>query len=449
MASRLVIDRIALKTLQRYHHATLNCFGDHETLVDAVANRPGFFGPNPVAYLSLLARRKSIHADDLDEALLNDRTLVRATAFRGSLFLLSSSDYPLYFRALHGHLKDNGMERLKSVGVTEAILSKYGKMLLESNFSLPQTQDQIANIIFAGVKKRPGAILEKLAIRKLCDMGILVRTMTKGWKGNDFSFGLTKNWLTETQLTTENPEAARTETIRRYLRCYGPATTDDIGWWTGLPLMQIQRSVSHLRREAVRFPVEGYKEDLIGLRESVELMQNLPDSKDDLEFLPPWDPYTLGWVHRKRLVDKEWHSFVYDAAGNATSVIVEAGKILGLWQFRDTQVNTLEFHVFSSHANRRKAVFHRAEEHAIRLAELTGAGTVNLFERPLPRSLLERPLGSFLWPLGKEPVVSDKENRPSDNLMERRHSNTMRGKYLDNDHMVRPSSDVVDEDSPI
>ena len=78
----MVVERMPLKTLQRYHHMTLNLFGEHETLVEAIASRPGFFGPNPVAFLSIAARRKSAHFGDLDEALLNDRTLVRATAFR-------------------------------------------------------------------------------------------------------------------------------------------------------------------------------------------------------------------------------------------------------------------------------------------------------------------------------------------------------------------------------
>src|SRR5689334_2657470 len=107
MASRMVVEKIALKVIQRYHHATINSFGEHETLVDAVANRPGFFGPNPVAYLSVMVRRPFVHLGDLEEALLNDRTLVRATSFRTSLFLLCSADYPLYFRALYPLLKHN------------------------------------------------------------------------------------------------------------------------------------------------------------------------------------------------------------------------------------------------------------------------------------------------------------------------------------------------------
>jgi hypothetical protein len=439
MASRMVVEKMALKAIQRYHHATLNTFGEHETLVDAVANRPGFFGPNPVAYLSVMVRRPTIHMGDLDEALLNDRTLVRATAFRTSLFLMCSADYPLYFRALYPLLKNNGLERLAEAGINEVLLFKFGRTLVEADFALQQTHEQIIEMLYPGKQKAPHIDVQRLLLRKLCDVGVLVRTNTKGWKGNDFSYALVQKWLTDTALTSDNPEAARTETVRRYLRCYGPASTEDVAWWSGLPQIQVQRSVSHLRREAVRIPVEGYKEDLIGLRESIDEIRAQPAIIDEILFLPPWDPYTFGWLNRRRLVERDLAGWVFDPVGNATGVITDCGKVVGVWQFRDSQINILEFHVFSPYAIRRKEIFRRAEEHAMALAALSGASAVNIFERALPPPLAERPLGSFLWPLGKEPPFKTPDERLLESPMERRTSNTFRSKYLDSDNVVRIS----------
>jgi len=437
MASRMVVERMPLKTLQRYHHTTLNWFGEHETLVEAIGNRPGFFGPNPVAFLSIAARRKSAHLGDLDEALLNDRSLVRATAFRTSLLLMSSADYPIYFRALLPLLKSVGMDKLSSFDISEAHLSRYARVLEEMNFELPQTHDQLMTILFPNASKRPCQDAERLVVRKLCDLGVLIRAATKGWKGNDFTYALTKNWLTEIQLGAENPEAARTETIRRYLRAYGPATPEDIGWWTGLPLIQVQRSILHLRREAVRIPVEGYKDDLIGLRETVDLMRSPTPTPDTIQFLPPWDPYTFGWVQRRRVIDKEWMPWVFDVVGNSAATIVESGKVIGVWQFRDSAVNILELHVFAPYISKRKEIFRRAEEFAVLLAELSAAATVNIMERPIGNSLLERPMGSFLWPLGKDLPFKVSDPRVLESPMERRTSNTFRGSYLDSQHVVK------------
>ena len=52
MASRIVLDPIPLRDLQRFHHSVMNNFSETETLVDAISARPGFYGPNPVAVLS-------------------------------------------------------------------------------------------------------------------------------------------------------------------------------------------------------------------------------------------------------------------------------------------------------------------------------------------------------------------------------------------------------------
>lgn len=437
MASRMVVERFPLRTLQRYHHVTLNLFGEHETLVDAIASRPGFFGPNPVAFLSIAARRKLVHFGDLEEALLNDRTLIRATAFRTSLFLLSSADYPIYFRALAPLLKNIGMERLAAYDISEANIQKYARSLDEANFELPSSHEALMNVIFSHSTRRPPIDAERLIVRKLCDLGVLVRAATKGWKGNEFTYALTRNWLSDVQITAENPEAARTETIRRYLRTYGPATFEDISWWTGLPLIQVQRSVSHLRREAVRVPVDGYKDDLIGLRECIDLMRRSQETAEHIQFLPPWDPYTFGWQQRRRVVDKEWMPWVFDAVGNSAAVIVESGKIIGVWQFRDSAVNILEVHIFAPYISKRREIFRRAEEYALLLAELSSASTINILERPLRQSLLERPLGSFLWPLGKELPFKVSDQRMLDSPMERRTSNTFRGSYLDSQHVIR------------
>ena len=440
MASRLVVERVPLKTLQRHHHSWLNNFSDQETLVDAVGNRPGFFGPNPVAFLSLVARRPSIRLGDLDEALINDRTLIRAPAFRGSLFLLNIQDYPIYFRTFHSNLMQRSMQTLAEAGITKAHLNHFAELLTENNAPLPLSVPAIIDILYAR-REKPSLEFGHRIIQKLCDMGVLVRASAKGWKGNDFSYALLSTWAPELSLKLDNPETARTETIRKYLRAYGPASMEDIAWWTGLPLLQCQRSVSHMRREAIRFHVESYRDDMIGLKETVELLRRRTPLEEEIQLLPQWDPYTLGWRCRKRVADKEWLPFIYDPWGNAVSVIVDCGKVVGLWQFRDNEINMLEVHIFAPLRERRNAILQKVEDWARSLTNLTGSLCANIVERPLPAPLAERPQGSFLWPLGRMQGLSQSE-KDITSPMERRMSNTFRQKYLDNEFLVRPNASV-------
>lgn len=448
MASRLIVERVPLRTLQKHHHAWLNNFGDQETLVDAVGNRPGFFGPNPVAFLSLTARRPSILLGDLEEALVNDRTLIRASAFRGSLFLLNTQDFPIYFRTFHNFLFQRGLQKLNDDGISKAHLYHFADLLTNKDPELPLTVHNIVDIIYPGRRERPPIDVSHRIVQKLCDMGVLVRASAKGWKGNDFTYALLKKWIPDISLKPDNPETARTETVRKYLRAYGPATIEDIAWWTGLPIVQCQRSIAHLRREAVRFHVETYRDDMIGLKETVDNLKKRPIFDEEIQLLPPWDPYTLGWRCRRRIADKDFLPFIFDQHGNAASVIVDCGRVIGIWQFRDNETNVLEYHVFQRYADRKKAAQQKLEDWTRAITKLTGAFCANVHERPMPLPLTERPAGSFLWPLGKTKTSAVEKEADEPSPMERRTSNTFRQRYLDNDYLVRPNEVVVDGPQP-
>lgn len=439
MATRIVPGRIPLQTLQRYHHSVVNTFGEHETLVDAVANRPGFFGASPVAFLSLVARRPTIRTNDLDEAVLNDRTLIRANCFRGSLFLLSAVDYPVYYRALIPILRTASLQTLLNNGISERMMEVYAERIQNHDSAIPLSHLETLDVLFRGSQKRPNPIVERLLIRKLCDLGILVRAASKGWKGNQFNYASFNKWLPDTILRLDSPESARMEMVRKYLRCYGPVSMEDISWWTGLPIIQISRTIINLRREVIRILVEGYREELLCLRESYEAMSNNIIENLNIQLLPPWDPFMLGWSNRHRVVKRNLEPYVFDSGGNATSVMVHRGRVIGVWQFRDSQNNMLEFHIFEPYKLLKKEALRACEQHSRILAELCGANTVDIIEKGLPMPLDKCPKGSFLWPLGKDLPILPTATHTQQKKVVTSNSNTFKGPYLDHEFVVGPS----------
>ncbi len=429
-----------LRVLQRYHHTTLNAFGDGETLVEAIHRRPGCYGPNPIAFLSLLARRPGLTLGDVDEALINDRSLVRATAFRGSLFLIPSEDYPVYFRAMFDTLSSTGMSRLRSEGIDEPELNRLADRLRTVDFAHQRTEAQILELLYPGKERRPSSDVQRLILRKLCDLGVMVRTTSKGWKGNQFNYALTFHWLDGVELGMEGVEQARLEVVRRYLRAYGPARLEDIVWWTGVSANEVRHILEVLGREVVRFGVDGLGEGLVTMRETAEsTRKGGSGSPDRILFLPLWDAFPLGWRDRTRVVDPRFAPWVYDSQGNTTSIIVEEGKAIGLWQFRDGDTITLEFHIFEPYNNRLNALRLAAEDYASELAKVAGARDVRVVERALPAPLAERASASFLWPLGKDPIFRHSD-ADYDSPMDRRERtpNVLRSKFLDDERLVRP-----------
>lgn len=437
MAIKPPLDPTPLKVLQRYHQAVLNTFHDGETLVDAVQRRPGIYGPNPIAFLSILARRPTVTISDLEEALVNDRSLVRAGAFRGSMFLIATEDYPLYFRAFHNMLSNGGMAKLKANGIDDHTLSVYAHRLRESKFPMSKSSGELLDIILPVREKKPPSDIERVIFRKLCDLGVIVRTTSKGWKGNQYNYALVDNWLNGMMLTKEQGDQARTEVTRRYLATYGPARAEDIEWWTGFTPQEVRRSIDNLGREVLKFPVDGLDESLIGLKETVDAIRKWQSEPGQIQFLPLWDAFILGWADRTRVVEAKYHPWVYDKAGNGASTIVEDGRVIGLWQFRDGDSITLEFHVFESFATRLNAIRLAADDYASSLARVAGSTDIRVIERALPPPLAERPPASFMWPLGKQPVFQQSGFSGLRNPMDRRGQNTYRGKYLDDDSLVR------------
>jgi hypothetical protein len=432
------IEKFSLKAIQQYHHTSLICFDDQETLVEALANRIGFVGANPVAFLSILARRPEIRLNDLDEAILTDRTLVRANAFRNSLFLMASVDYPVYFRALNQLLKNSNQNKLLQAGISENHLLRMQYHLEECNSTISLTHEQIIETLYSKNSNVPNIDTQKLILRKLCELGVLVRTYHKGWKGNEFLYALTKNWFPDFKLSSENQEGARTQMVRRYIAAYGPVSREDIIWWTGLNENQVARSLSNLRREIALIGLESHKDELLILKEKLPLIRNSVALEHHIVFLPPWDPFTAGWLNRKRTTKKSDFGFVYDSVGNATGTIVQLGRVIGIWQFRDAGEHIFEYHLFETYKDLKYDVRFLAEQYAMLLARISGSTSATLFERPLLEPLSKRSPGSFLWPLGKEPPFKTTNMDMLKSPLERRAANTFRKPYLDGDNLVRP-----------
>jgi hypothetical protein len=102
----------------------------------------------------------------------------------------------------------------------------------------------------------------------------------------------------------------------------------------------------------------------------------------------------------------------------------------------------LEYHIFHRYSDRKKAVLQKIEDFCRTITKLTGALAANICERNLLSPLALRPLGSFLWPLGKSMANAEPKNIDEASPMERRTANTFRQKYLDNDYLVRPNEVV-------
>jgi hypothetical protein len=94
-------------------------------------------------------------------------------------------------------------------------------------------------------------------VNLMCDQGKLVRgRRARGWKSNIHTYHLFRDFFPDVSLTELGEAEATTKLVWCYLRSFGPATEEDIVWWTGLNKTRIQAALDSLRKETAQIGVQ-------------------------------------------------------------------------------------------------------------------------------------------------------------------------------------------------
>lgn len=116
---------------------------------------------------------------------------------------------------------------------------------------------------------------------------------------------------------------------------------------------------------------------------------------DELSFLPVLDPYLQGYRSRGRCLGPDQERFVFDAKGNATSVVLVAGRPAGVWELAAERAEVLVHFFVGLDRTTRRRVLDAGQRLAVALAG-EGAAVAEVTEMT---PLTER-AGWVLSPLG-------------------------------------------------
>ena len=154
--------------------------------------------------------------------------------------------------------------------------------------------------------------------------GRIVRGRPRGsWISSQYRWSRTEDWLGEPYGDHE-PEVARAEVVRRWLRAFGPAPVSDLKWWTGWTLGTTRAALAAVDAVAVDLPEgEGWV---------------LADDLDPVEAPAPWvallpslDPTPMGWKARDWYLDPDHVPALFDYSGNIGPTVWVDGRIVGGW----------------------------------------------------------------------------------------------------------------------
>jgi hypothetical protein len=214
--------------------------------------------------------------------------------------------------------------------------------------------------------------------------GRLVRsTPTGSWTSRHHRWEPVENWWPAglPELGTEESQRALAQ---RWLARFGPATVDDLQWWTGWNKTTVRRALSSRPIEEV---------DLHG--KTGIALNALDDESGDhalatpvATLLPSLDPTPMGWKHRDWFLGIDQHH-VFDHNGNIGPTLWWDGEIVGSWavtaagELRTTMI-----------ADRGAAAAAAVQDAAARIHDrLRGAVVTPAIRTPLERSLVQGSAG--------------------------------------------------------
>ena len=340
-ALRASPDQVAAFRLSRHH---LSKRAPASALVQVAGDMAGAQAQVlSAAQISLWARTRGLSVDDVDNALWQDRTLVKSWCIRGALHLIPSRDFAVFVRG-----SDRRNARSTAWLVRARMPIDAVDRLVEAmrdGLDRPLTRGEIAERITASLgiksveKSHRGwggastATGFRIAGKMLSLDGIVFLACLRGLacfgppRGAQATFVRPEKWLPDwNDLPAEKAEL---ELLRRYLRAHGPATVRDFALWTYMAAADSREIWARLEPELAPVDVGGR----IGwvLREDLPALRRSKLGRPVIRLLPSFDAFLLGVKDKSHLVDAAHYKQVYRPQGWLSPVVLVDGRVVGVW----------------------------------------------------------------------------------------------------------------------
>jgi Winged helix DNA-binding domain len=295
-------------------------------------------------FLSARARLSKPAVEEVERALYGERTVIRMIGMRRTLFVLpldlaavvqaactnaiAAAQRRRYAKLIEeAGIAADGDAWLDEVGAATlaALEARGGAFASELSADVPRLREKVQ---FGAGKKWAGSVsMTTWVLFLLAAEGRIVRARPRGaWTSSQWSWVPAASWLRE-PLPRLEPEAARAELARRWLRAYGPATVGDLKWWSGWTLTQTRAALAALG--AVEADLDGVPG--VVLPDDVE---REPPPEPWSALLPALDSTVMGWKERAWYLGEHGPA-LFDSSGNAGPTVWWNGRIVGGWAARN------------------------------------------------------------------------------------------------------------------
>ncbi|MGY6025243.1 winged helix DNA-binding domain-containing protein [Streptomyces spinosirectus] len=298
-------------------------------------------GTDPATvYLAVGARLAdpAVTVAETQRALYEDRSLVRMHGMRHTVFVfptdLTAVVHASTGRTVAARERASLLKAMAQAGApdaawlkeveesTLAALARRGQATAaELASDEPRLREQF---VYAAGKSYEGVhTVSTRLLRVLGVEGKVVRGRPLGsWTSSQF------RWAVAPPHPELDVAEAQASLLGRWLAMCGPATEDDLKWWTGWKVTDVRRALASIGAQAVSLD-EGTGYVVAGDVEPV----TAPD-EPSAALLPALDPTAMGWRERDWYLAPELRPMLFDGSGNVGPTVWFDGRVVGAWAQR-------------------------------------------------------------------------------------------------------------------
>jgi hypothetical protein len=280
------------------------------------------------ATLGMRARSAGIDAGTVTRALNSDRSIVRTWLMRGTLHVVATEDVRWLLHLMGPVFARAGSTRHAQLGLGDDLKARgvaaIRKILADAG---PMTRYELVDRL----RSRQVVLDQKTqAPIHLIGLAALQGVLCLGTDRDDgeSTYVLLDDWVPQARLPSR--EAALSELARRYFAAYGPATVEDLGAWSGLPMIDARSAVSGARASLVEVMLHGQP----GFALSERLRLGTKAQKTDVRLLPAFDTYLLAYRRRDLAVPQALQRRLQRGGGWLHPAVVVNGRAVAAWSLR-------------------------------------------------------------------------------------------------------------------
>jgi DNA glycosylase AlkZ-like len=312
--------------------------------VEVARDLVGLHGTDPASvFLAAWARLRAPELEAIQQAMYEERALLRILGMRRTMFVVSLDLLPVVHAACTGAIAAQQRTQLARMiaqaGIADdpegwlrdveeetvrALAARGEALAAELSQDVPRLREQLHLAVGKPYEAKVNVSTRVLFL--MAADGLVVRGRPRGsWTSSQFRWATLEKWLPGG--VPELPAAAaQAELVRGWLAAFGPGTAADLKWWTGLTAGEVKRALAAIG--AVEVELDG----ATGLV--------LPDDLEPVPAPGPWaallpalDPTAMGWSGRAWYLGEHGPA-LFDRSGNVGPTVWWQGRIVGGWAQR-------------------------------------------------------------------------------------------------------------------